>query len=224
MRKYINYNKVLSVVLFAGLMIVLFTACADGGGDNESDAALEPQNQEQPDVEQPQETEPQDLELQDVEQQDVPAEPQPFSFEKDMGIEIDGTWFPIWQDASGLIAALGDDYELYAAPSCVFDEGDDKEFAYAGINIYTNPDGPRDLWYCAYLHGSDYSTSRSITVGNTLEEVTAVYGDGFYWEGEATLIYSVSGVQGDISSPNIQFTVSDGTVTDIEIYYPTNTT
>lgn len=148
----------------------------------------------------------------------------PLSFEEDIGITIDGEWFPIWQDAAGLLKALGNDYELYAAPSCVFDEGDDKEFAYDGCYVYTNPNGSRDIWYSIFLENDTYSTARGISVGSALDDVIKAYGENYYWEGDTVLTYSVSGIEGDISSPCIQFTLAEEVVTAIEIYYPTNTT
>ena len=150
------------------------------------------------------------------------AEPAPLSMEEDMGISVNGRWFPIWQDAAGLLQALGDDYELTSAPSCVF-EGEDKEFAYDGCFVFTNPDGDRDIWYSMYLVDDTLSTARGIMVDSSLDEVMSEYGDRYFWEGDSILTYSISGVQGDIDSPCIQFTVAEERVTAIEIYYPTNT-
>ena len=147
--------------------------------------------------------------------------PLPMAMDSDMGIEIDGRWFPIWNDAEGILSALGDGYELYSAPSCVF-VGEDKEFAYNDCNVYTNPDGDRDIWYSVYLLTDAFSTSRGIRVGSSLDEIFAAYGERFYWEGEEILSYSISGIKGDIESPCIQFFLSDDFVTAIDIYYPTN--
>ena len=149
------------------------------------------------------------------------ALPEPLSMNDDIGISINGQWFPIWQDATGLLQALGGDYALTSAPSCVF-EGEDKEFAYDGFYVYTNPDGDKDIWYSIFLESDKYSTARGIRVGDGLDVVIAAYGDRYYWEGESILTYSISGVEGDIASPCIQFTVSEDSVTAIEIYYPTN--
>ncbi|MDR2600678.1 MAG: hypothetical protein LBC73_10455 [Oscillospiraceae bacterium] len=151
------------------------------------------------------------------------VEPEPLEMTKDMGIVVNGEWFPIWQDASALLNALGDDYELSTAPSCVF-EGDDKEFAYDRVFVFTNPDGSRDLWFSIFIIDNSLSTARGITVGSTLDEVIAAYGSNHYWEGSNILTYSLSGIEGDIDSPCIQFTISDEVVTAIEIYYPTNVT
>ena len=151
------------------------------------------------------------------------APPGPLSMEADMGMAVGGRWFPIWQDAAELLAALGDDYEMAAAPSCVF-EGEDKEFAYDGFFVFTNPDGNKDIWYSIYLADDTLETARGIRVGDSLAAVMAAYGEGYYWEGDSILTYSVSGLEGDIESPCIQFGIEEDVVVTIEIYYPTNVT
>ena len=153
----------------------------------------------------------------------APAAGSPFTLEKDMGIHVDGKWYPIHEDAAPLLAALGDGYELFTAPSCVF-VGEDKEFSYPHASVFTNPDGDRDIWYEILLLDDTLATARGIRVGDPLEDVIAAYGDNYYWEGDTVLTYSVSGVQGDIASPCILFTVEDNVVTQIVIYYPTNVT
>ena len=155
---------------------------------------------------------------------DPNAGPTELDMDRDMGISVGGQWFPIWQDASGLVQALGmitHDYVLSTAPSCVF-EGEDKEFDFGGIFVFTNPDGARDLWFSIYFTKDLLSTSRGITIGSTLEEVHEAYGDRFYWEGDTILTYSISGIEGDAASPCIQFTIINNRVTAIDIYYPTN--
>ena len=152
--------------------------------------------------------------------------PEPLSLEHDLGISVDGQWFPIFQDVSGLLSALGGNYELSVAPSCVF-EGEDKEFAFDGFFVFTNPDGDwgeRDIWYSIYVENDTLTTARGITVGHSLEEVLANYGSRFFWEGDTVLTYSISGIQGDIASPCIMFIFRDNHVISFEIYYPTNVT
>jgi len=161
-----------------------------------------------------------------VEDQPGDASPAALTLQEDLGIEVNGAWYPILQDAAPLLAALGGDYDLYAADSCVFPEwGDDKEFEYKSWCVFTNPDEKgRDIWYQIALTDDTLQTARGIAVGDTLESVYAAYGEGYYWEGASTLTYSVSGQPGDIASPNIQFTVENGLVALIDIYYPTNVT
>ncbi len=147
------------------------------------------------------------------------------SLANDIGIAVDGTWYPIYQDASGLLAALGEDYDYSEAPSCVF-EGMDKEFIFDGCSVYTNPDGDKDIWYDMLLENDTLATSRGIRVGDSLADVQTAYGDAYYWEGDTILTYSVSGDPEDIASPCILFYFEgeNEIVTTIQIYYPTNVT
>lgn len=147
----------------------------------------------------------------------------PLSLEYDLGIRINDEWFPIRHDVRDLLAAIDGNYVLSTAPSCVF-EGLDKEFDFGTVLVSTNPnhDASRDIWFSIFITCEDFPTARGIRVGSTLEDVKAAYGMRYFWEGHRVITYSISGVQGDISSPCIQFTIEDGVVTAIEIYYPTN--
>ena len=143
-----------------------------------------------------------------------------FTLEKDFGVTVNGKWFPIHSDVSGLLNELGDDYELAEWASCAF-VGQDKSFEYSDYDILTNPDGAKDIWYLISLHTDKLSTARGIKVGDSEEKVKEAYGDKFYWDDELTLVYSISGQEGDSSSPNIQFTIEDGEVIQIDMDYPT---
>jgi len=144
-----------------------------------------------------------------------------FSLKEDMGITVDGTWHPIYADAAPLLAALGEDYELVAAPSCPNAEwGDDKEFTYAHVTVYTKPDEKgRDILELIVLTDDTLQTARGIRVGDTTEAVLAAYGENGYWQ-DYILVYSVSGDENDDASPNIQFTIREGVVDLIQILYP----
>ena len=155
---------------------------------------------------------------------------EPVTLEKDIGISVNGNWYPIYADVVPLLTALGNDYEYEYADGCVY-KGQDKTFVYENCMVQTNPNGDYgdlDIWYVITLFDSSMQTARGIKVGDTLEKVYSTYGDRYYWQGDV-LVYSVSGVDYEISrkiddfiSPNIQFTVEDNIVTLIEIYYPTN--
>ena len=147
-----------------------------------------------------------------------------FSLEGDMGLCVGGNWFPIlnYFDDAGLKGALGDPIDMLAAPSCAF-KGDDKEFTYDGISIYTNPLGDQDVWYEAYITGGDWTTTRGIGIGSSREEVLAAYGEGHYGDSEDYITWSVSGDPRDFASPCITFTFENDAVTCVDIYYPTNT-
>ena len=152
----------------------------------------------------------------------APAAGDPFTLEGDMGLYIDGTFYPILNYFHDLQPALGEPLDMMAAPSCAF-KGDDKEFVYDGMSIYTNPYGDEDVWMEAYITGGDWTTTRGIGIGATADEVFAAYGDGYYTDGDDMITYSISGDPSDYASPCIMFTLYDGVVDCIDIYYPTNT-
>ena len=146
----------------------------------------------------------------------------PLALETDLGLLVDGVWYPILNDFAPLLAALGEPTDLVAAPSCVF-KGEDKEFVYDGMSVYTNPLGEVDVWYEAYITGAGFQTARGIGIGSAREDVLAAYGENYYLEGEDMLTYSLSGDPEDYASPCLVFTLTDGAVSCIDIYYPTNT-
>ncbi len=154
----------------------------------------------------------------------IPPSPgESMSVEKDMGLLFNDTWYEILSDIHPLYQALGEPAALNAAPSCVF-VGEDKEFAYEGLSIFTNPVGRQDIWFELLITDSMYATSRGIRVGDTLASLKTAYGDRCYWEGDKILTYSVSGIEGDYVSPCIMFEIVDDIIVSIDIYYPTNVT
>ena len=152
----------------------------------------------------------------------APAPGDPLSLEADIGLYLDGIFYPILNDFATLEAILGEADEVNSAPSCAF-KGDDKEFVYDGMSIFTNPLGELDVWMEAYITGGDYVTTRGIGIGSSEADVLAAYGDGFYVEGENMMTYSLSGDPEAIDSPCIIFTLEDGAVVCMDIYFPTNT-
>jgi hypothetical protein len=145
------------------------------------------------------------------------------SLEKDIGLLLNGTWYPILTDFRALHEVMGEPNALNAAPSCVY-VGEDKEYVYEGLTAFTNPAGGQDIWFEMQLTNNTYSTSRGIRVGDTLDLLKEAYGDRCYWEGETILTYSVSGIEGDYISPCIMFEIVDDVIASIDIYYPTNVT
>ena len=152
----------------------------------------------------------------------APEAGSPLTLEGDMGLVVDGAWYGILNDYAALEGALGEADDCIAAPSCVF-KGDDKEFVYDGMSIYTNPLGDMDVWMEAYITAGDWTTTRGIGIGSTADDILAAYGDGYYSDNEDMMTYSLSGDPGDYASPCIMFTLEDGVVSCIDIYYPTNT-
>jgi len=147
-----------------------------------------------------------------------------FSLEGDMGVIIGGEFYRILTDFAPLKEALGEPIEVACAPSCVF-VGEDKEFAYEGGCIFTNPAGGRDVWFELFITGDGFQTARGLRVGDSFEAMCGLYGEPHYWEGETMATYSVSGEEGDYRSPCMMVELDeDGVIVTIDLYYPTNTT
>jgi len=153
------------------------------------------------------------------------APPEPgaaFTLEGDMGVLVDGVFYKILADFAPLREALGEPVEVASAPSCVF-VGEDREFAYDGAYIFTNPAGERDVWYELFITGEGFSTARGLRVGDSFERLRELYGEPHYWEGERMATYSVSGEEGDYESPCMMIELDgEGLVVTIDLYYPTN--
>ena len=62
------------------------------------------------------------------------------------------------------------------APSCAF-VGEDKQFIYDFATIYTYPMDGVDMINEIYIYGGEYTTSRGIGLGATIDEVKAEYGE-----------------------------------------------
>ena len=137
----------------------------------------------------------------------------------DMGVRVGGSWFVLRTEASGLIEALGSQYELEEMPSSLY-AGTDKVYRYEECRVLTNPDGEQDIWYCIQISGQACSTARNIKVGNTREEVVSKYGDNYYEDEEKRMVYSSSGIPGDLLSPYLAFSFDNGVVSGIEVCSP----
>ncbi|HWQ57655.1 MAG TPA: hypothetical protein VN540_01455 [Clostridia bacterium] len=137
--------------------------------------------------------------------------------EKDLGIGVgDGTYY-LREDSAPLVEALGTDCEYSAQVSCVYD-GEDKTFEYAGITVETVPVDGKDVIEVITLTDDAYATLRGAKVGDTLDEVKALYGDAYFDDGYLT--YSLNNDASDIHAERIQFEYADNVVTRIFIYSP----
>ena len=147
--------------------------------------------------------------------QEYQAPTGPFS-EEDMVFVYNGVGYPISSDASALLEAFGQGYEEITAPSCAF-VGEDKQFIYDFVTIYTYPMDDVDLINEIYIYGGDYTTSRGIGLGATIDEVKAEYGDGGIEQGNS-YVYVVSGSIEDTSSPKLYFELTNGVVSGISYF------
>jgi len=151
----------------------------------------------------------------------APLPGEPVSMEKDLGVVAGGVYYPVFTAAQPLVEALGEPLEQMASPSCVF-EGEDREFVYEYGSLYTNPIEGTDIWFDFYITAPGMATSRGLSVGDTVEKMLELYGENFYAEDEDMYTYSLSGVEGDLSSPCLIFESEEGLIVAIDIYYPTN--
>jgi hypothetical protein len=138
--------------------------------------------------------------------------------EKDLVFTIGEKEFLLNSDVKLLLDALGRDYVLSEAPSCLY-EGNDKAFEYEGIAIYTYPVDGKDLIDEIVLIGEQYKTGRGISVGSTIEELTSAYGEDYIEEGNM-ITYRLN--PDDMKSPCLYFIINDGTVESISYYSASN--
>jgi len=138
--------------------------------------------------------------------------------EKDLVFTIGDKEFLLNSDVTPLLEALGQDFVLSEAPSCLY-EGNDKTFEYGGIAIYTYPLNGKDLIDEIMLTDKQYKTSRGISVGSTMEELTAAYGEDYIEDGNM-ITYRLN--PDDMKSPCLYFIINDGTVESISYYSASN--
>ena len=151
----------------------------------------------------------------------APAAGEAVSLEKDMGVIVNNVFYAAFSPVEPLIEALGEPDETASSPSCVF-EGEDFEYSYVYGYISTNPIDGQNIWYDFYICDLGVSTTRGLSVGDSVEKMLELYGDGYYCEGEGMYTYSLSGDPEDMGSPCLIFESDDGVITAMDIYYPTN--
>jgi hypothetical protein len=95
--------------------------------------------------------------------------------------------FAAHQNISDVINALGDDYAYSEAISCDHD-GLDKVYIYDGVEFYTYPNGESDLISEIILTSDKHKTPAGVSVRDSKNAVTAIYGDDFITEG-AAIVY-----------------------------------
>lgn len=151
----------------------------------------------------------------------APVAGEAVTLEKDLGVIVENVYYSVYTPAGLLVTALGEPVETVSSPSCVF-EGEDFEYNYDFGSIYSSPIEGEDIWYDFYIFDIGISTTRGLSVGDTVEKMLELYGENYYAEGEGMYTYSLSGIPGDMSSPCLIFESADGLITAMDIYYPTN--
>ena len=92
------------------------------------------------------------------------------------------------EDFSDAYETLGEPVNYTEAASCYYD-GMDKVFTYDGYEVRTYPDGEKDLVQDLCLSSDKYSTDKGITVGSSLADVTAAYGEDYSLNGKMYRYY-----------------------------------
>lgn len=138
----------------------------------------------------------------------------------EMVFELDGKAYPLKSHAAPLIAAIGQDYALTASPSCVYD-GEDKQYVYEHITVYTYPLDGEDRIDEIYITGGSYKTAKGIGIGSSLADMQAQYGTGWF-DIDTMCVYVVSGDPNDISSQKLYFEMTDERVSGISYYSASN--
>ena len=203
------------IILVSAIMIFALLAGCGGDAAAEAPAPVEsaPAESAAPPVEEaPAESEQANAPLViggNAESEDVeaaaPAEAAAIN-EEDFVVVINGGELTFDMTMDSVFELLGTDYEYSEAISCAYD-GMDKTFAYSDIEIYSWPDGDIDRVSEFLIFSDICTTARGITVGSTLDDVVAAYGQG-------TEVGSM--VEYEALGRLISFNISDGVVADID--------
>lgn len=140
--------------------------------------------------------------------------------ENDMVFKLNDSAYTLKSQAAPLIAVLGADYTLKAAPSCVY-TGEDKQYIYEHITIYTYPENGEDMLDEIYFIGGGYKTAKGIGIGATLADIEQQYGTGWF-DIDGMIVYAVSGEPDDIASQKLYFELTEGRVSGISYYSASN--
>ncbi len=144
-----------------------------------TEASTETTTEEEETTEAPTEEEQQDEPQEEQPEEPVHQEPQSVKFSYDT----------LLNNASGIVAALGDPINVSTAPSCYTNGADSKIYEYDGLIIECYVlDGVENV--CSVtITSSSYSTDRGITIGSSQADVEAAYGAG-ETAGDYTIYYS----------------------------------
>jgi len=134
----------------------------------------------------------------------------------DLYLTIDGTKYVCDGYIDDVISAFGEDYEYSEGMSCAYD-GMDKVFTYPELDVYTRPDGDRDIVteFCAY--GTDVTSSKGIAVGSNGDAVREAYGEPTSATSRL-LRYEIAPASAESEGASLYFKLdSEGVVTAIGI-------
>lgn len=127
----------------------------------------------------------------------------------DLKFTFGGSSLTVGEDASGFIGAVPANYSE-SAPSC-YGDGNDTNYYYTDFTLYIWDNGTSKFTYGIDITGPGAATAEGITIGSTVDALTAAYGTG-YVEEVMDYVYTVG-------ECNMRFTISGGIVTYISYNY-----
>lgn len=131
------------------------------------------------------------------------TEPEPVGYT----LNISGVTFGMGADAEAVAQQLGGCTPI-VSESCGAMGGNDYEYPFPDLTIYANDGGGFRRIYCVVLESDLVKTSEDISIGDTVEDVTGVYGE----PDEVTsfaLTYRKGGME-------LIFLIADNTVSSIQ--------
>lgn len=121
--------------------------------------------------------------------------------------ESNGVKFGPDMDAAKVVEALGGEPKYFEAASCAF-EGLDKIYTYEHFEIDTYPDQGKDKISLILIKDDLVSTPEGISIGKTLDDVVAAYGESYKNDGNM-YVYAKG-------SMTVSFLIENDTVTSIQ--------
>lgn len=136
--------------------------------------------------------------------------------ENDLYLVIGGTKYTCDVYVDEITKAFGDGYQYSEGMSCAYD-GMDKIFTYPELDVYTRPDGDKDIVIELCSYGSDVTSSAGIKIGSSGDDVKKAYGEPDS-ETSRLMSYKIAPASADSDGASLYFKLdSSGTVTAIGI-------
>ena len=132
----------------------------------------------------------------------------------DLYLTIHGERYVCDGEVGALLDVLGEGYTYAEAISCAYD-GLDKTYTYESLDIYTRPEGEKDLVseLCAY---DDVESSKNIVIGSSADCVRDAYGEPTA-ENSRLMRYVIAPSTPASDGASLYFKLQDGAVTAIGI-------
>lgn len=98
--------------------------------------------------------------------------------EEGFAFAYNGVTIPMNVEAAPILDKLGEPMEYFEAASCAF-QGLDKIFYYSGFEVSTYPNDGVDFISAVDLVDDSVSTPEGISIGSSLEDIKAAYGENY---------------------------------------------